>query len=401
MYYFIILFLIIIILLFKIKINKKNNIEHFYTLFLPFYYPETIKKYQIYQKNFTTDYQPKYQTKFLISNQQLKYTYLHLFLKSLIAYNYPITKVYLNSPNDHDRNLFKKIKEKEYKNTLAVIPGPILANEYTNSYNNDNLRFITTMDEQYIFILAPIDKNIDTIIDLDGKTIGVGQKYSLWHQVANDVFNNANINFKPYHNSLRKTLEKLYNNELDAIIITDSYPSNIMNFIFYNFYNLHLISLDKIYNLDFYYFKTTLDLNQMPSLYLPQASYREKHVDFLKASLFSNYNRLSRKYLFYYSNFTTYKFINYLITNDQMNDELSYMITKHIFNNNKLLKKSNNAYLYLPIQFQNGAKKYYLEKGYMSNNSSVNCIYMYGKQKCTKQSLKNNLSNYDPYYNLL
>jgi len=405
MYYILLSIIILIIiynLLFKKK-NKDNVIENFYTLFLPFYYPETIKKYQVYKNNFIYPQGlQKYKTTFLISNEQLKYTYLHLFLKSLIAYNYPIVKVNLLAPNNNDRDLVPVINNinDKTKNQLAIVPGPILANVYTNG-TYDNLRYVTTMNEQYIFLIANIRKETDTLRDLDGKTIGVGYRGSLWDQCATDIFRNSKINYKPYYSSLRLMLQQLYNGKIDAILLTDTYPSNIMNFIFTNFYNIHLISLGNVYNLDFYYTKTTLDLNKLPSLYLPQPSYREKHVDFLRASLFSNVNRLSVKYLFYYSQFTTYKFINYLITNTSMNEELCYMITKHIFNNEKLLKKSTNAYLLLPIEFSPGAKKYYIEKGYMSNNSHRNCIYMYGKQKCTDQSLKNNLLYYDKYYNIL
>ena len=407
MYYllfYIILIIIIYIIFQKYLFNNdlfKNdsNIEHFYTLFLPFYYPETIKKYQHYATNFTDPNLKKYKISFLITNQQLKYTYFHLFLKSLIAYNYPIINVNLLAPSDNDRAIMPKINNAiQYE--MGIISAPILANQYINDDYN-NVRYITSLNEQYIFILSPIDKNIDTLRDLDGKIIGVGYKESLWDQCAKDIFHNIKINYIPYHSSLKDMLQRLYNNKLDAIIITDSYPSNILNFIFYNFYGLHLISLEKIYNLDYYYTKTKLDLNKLPALYLPQASYRQKHDDFLRASLFRNVNRLSVKYLFYYSQFITFKFNNYLIGNKNIPDDLVYMITEHIFNNRLMLKKSDNAYTILPIPFHPGSKKYYLDKGYMSNNKHMNCIYMYGKQKYTKKTLQNTELNVAPYYNLL
>ena len=66
-----------------------------------------------------------------------------------------------------------------------------------------------------------------------------------------------------------------------------------------------------------------------------------------------------------------------------------------------MLEKSDNAYSIYPIEFNPGAKKYYLEKGYMTHDDNINCIYMYGKRKCDKKSLKNTLLNVDPYYNML
>ncbi len=413
MYYLPFICLLILFIIIR-KIYKKDNIEHFYTLFLPYYYPETIKKYQTYAKNFTDPNLQKYKITFFISNQQLKYTYFHLFLKSLIAYNYPIIDVNLFAPDGtttyqmgsdilpsaNDRQLMKKVNMSSENYKMTIIPAPILADEYING-EYDNLRYVTTLNDQYIFILSPIDKNVDTLRDLDGKTIGVGHRGSLWEQCAKDIFRNLKLNYIPYHASLRKMLQDLYNDKLDAILITDSYPSNILNFIFYNFYNLHLISLEKVYNLEYYYTKTNLDLNKLPALYLPQASYRLKHDQFLRASLFSNVNRLSVKYLFYYSNFITFKFSNILVCNKNIPDKLVYMITEHIFNNKKLLEKSRMAYTILPIEFHPGAKKYYYDKGYMTNNSNINCIYMYGKQKCTSQTLKDKELNVDPYYNLL
>ncbi len=249
--------------------------------------------------------------------------------------------------------------------------------------------------------MAPFDKNIDTIFDLHNKKIGVGEKGSLWDQCAKDIFNNINVKYEPHYSNLRIMLQELYNNNIDAILITDSFPSNLLNFIFHNFFHIHLISLEPVHNLDFYYSKTKLDLNKLSAIYIPQASYKEKHDDYLRASLFNNYNRLSRKYLFYYSQFITYKFSNYLLANKDFDENLGYMITKHIFNNSKMLEKSNNAFSIYPIEFNKGAKKYYLEKGYMTYSSNINCIYMYGKQHCTKKSLKNNLLNSNPYYNLL
>lgn len=391
--------LVLIILLWYIYNQYfTDDIENFYTLFLPYYDPNTIKKYEVYQKNFREYNKPKYNVNFYMTNQQLKYTNFILFLRSLIAYNYPIINVNFETFNS-DREIVQRLNDSK-QNDLAIIPAPIMVHEAINN-SLDNLNFMTSMNEQYIFILSPFDKNIDTIEDLHNKKIGVGEKDSLWDQCAIDIFNNMNIKYQPHYSSLRLMLQELYNNNIDAILITDSFPSNLLNFIFTNFHNLHLISLNSVYNLDFYYTKTPLDLNRLSAIYVPQPTFAEKHIDYTKASLFSDYNRLSRKYLFYNSQFITYKFSDYLLANKNFDTELGYMITKHIFNNKKMLEKSNNAYSIYPLEFNKGAKKYYLEKGYMTHNSNINCILMYGKQRCNSKTLKNSLLNVDPYYNLL
>lgn len=389
--------IILLLLLLSLYNYSTNNTEHFYTLFLPFYDPNSISKYNSYKNN--TKYNgPTYTVNFTMSAQQYLYTNFKLFLKSLIAHNYPIINVDFETINN-DRDILQKLNITT-KNDLAIIPAPIIINELIHN-NIENVEFITSMNEQYIFILSPIDKNIDTIYDLHNKKIGVGTKNSLWDQCATDIFNNINVKYQPYYASFKMMLQELYNNNIDAIVITDSFPSNILNYIFTNFYNLHLISLNSIHNLDFYYTKTDLDLNKLSAIYVPHPTFSEKHIDYTKASIFDNFNRLSNKYLFYNSQFITYKFPNYLLSNKNFDDNLAYMITKHIFNNQKLLEKSANAHSIYPIEFNKGAKKYYFEKGYLSNNSSINCILLYGKQECTEKSLKSNLLDTNPYYNLL
>jgi len=373
-------FIIIIIILYYLTNHYNQNIENFYTLFLPFYEPNTIAKYNFYKNN-ESKYNIKYNVNFLISNNQYKYTNLQLFIKSLIAYHKSIININLSSSYNNDRNILSNINNiNNINNNLAIIPSPIVINELINNEIN-NINFITTMNEQYIFIISASNTNIDTIYDLYNKKIGVGEKNSLWEQCANDIFTNMNIKYKPYYSNLQNMLQSLYNNDIDAIVITDSFPSNLLNFIFYNFYNLHLVSLENIYNFNIYN-KTSIDLNKLPALYIPQASYKNKHNKYKKATLFYDNNKLDEKYLFYNSQFITYKFSNYLLANKNFDQDLAYIITKHIFNNSKLLQKSINEFPIYNIPFNKGAKKYYVEKGYISYNSSINCIYTYGKQKC-------------------
>jgi len=376
--------------------NNTNNktIENFYTLFLPFYNPETITKY-----NSITNQSPNqiktFHITFYTSPVQLRFSNIKLFLKSLIAYKYPIINVNLISNNNQYYN-----KIENQKNTIFDIPAPILNNIYNknsninsniNSNYNSNLRFISSINEQYLFIIAPINKNLDTIADLDGKTIGVGEKNSLWNICANDIFNNnsGKINYNPFYGSLQLMLQKLYNGKIDAIVFTDTFPSYILNFIVYNFYNLHLIPLDKLTNMNYYYTKTSVDLTDLPSLYLPNATFKQKHNPYKLASISNNFNRIENNHMYYNPLLTTYKFSNYLITNNNMDNELAYLITKHIFNNNLMLVKSKNVFSYLPIEIQGGSKKYMIENGFMSNIDNEECIFLYGKKICNEKSLGN------------
>lgn len=395
MIYFLLTLIIIYYLIYKF--NQKDNIENFYTLFQPYYDPNTIKKYNALSQNLSS--MKQYNVTFYINLQQLRTTHFKLFLKSLIAYKNPIIHVDLLLKNN-DRTIIKYINDSKNKNEIGIVPGPILANEYINN-NYQNLQYLTSLNEQYIFLITPINKNLDTIEELNNKIIGVGEKNGLWHQCANDIFNSINIPYVPYFNDMKLTLQALYNGKIDGMLITDSFPGVLLNDIIYNFYNLQLISLDKIHHLDFYYTKTQIDLTKTPSLYVPQPNYRNKNEKYRRATLFTNFKQRKDYHHFFNSAFTTYKFSNYIITNNHMDDRLAYLIVEHLFNNKLLVKKSENAYLILPIPFNKSAKKYYMDKGYMTNEKNLNCIYLYGKERCTQDTLKKNLLNQDAYYNLL
>jgi len=351
--------------------RNRNQIENFYTLFHPYYFPATIDKLNsLTQKDKTTPYI----LNVLISPQQYKYTNIKLFLKSFISYKYPIINVNLFTHN------YPTILNNNYdENTISIMPAPLLVN-----VNHDDYKFITTLDEQYIYIIAPINKNLNTLTDLDNKIIGVGEKESLWDICAEDVFRNAQINYKKYHGTLRETLQNLYNGKIDAMLITDNFPSYLLNYIFYNFYNLRLISLDKLSNMDFYYTRSQIDLSKLPALYLPNATFKQKNR---LLSSFNNFNRMEQKNNFYNPLITTYKFINYVITNNKMNSNLAYLLTDHIFKNKLMLDKSSNAFTFIPIEFQEGAKKYYISNGLISYSDSEKCIKLYGKNVCNNKTI--------------
>lgn len=411
-----IVFLISTLIIYVFYLNfckRQEIIEGFYTLFLPYYNPSVIKKFQVYSPTFRQKLN-KINLTFLISQQQLQYTYFKLFLKSLIAYNYPVINIQLLAENNHDRAIPEKINN--YSDDLGVVPAPILYHTYikinqeddkknrekgslTINENGNNLRFVTSLNEQYIFVITTNQFQTNLLKELDGKILGRGMVNSLWDQIASDIENMANIKTKPFYGTLRTMLEKLINGGIDAIVITDSFPGNIINYIFYNTSNLKLLSFQNLNHIDFYYNSTTIDLNKLPTKYLPMMY--PNHHKFEKATLFNNTPTIKNRYTFFNSSFITLKFINYLITNDKTSDEAIYIVTKHTFNNNLMLNKSKKAFSLIPIPFHPGAKKYYIEKGYISYLPYDNCIYLYGKGKCTEKNMKDKLLDYDIYYNLL
>jgi len=224
----------------------------------------------------------------------------------------------------------------------------------------------------------------------------------------NDIAKYGGIKFEPYFaDTFTETMDKFYDGKLDAIIVTDSFPGELINFIVYNFYNLHFISLDKI-NGDKvdsqYYDKTNIDLNHLPANYLPQVRY--DIPKYRKQTLFSNIppyygGNVKDKYVFFNSSFMTLRFNNLVICNKNIEPEIVYLFTKQMFEFKHLIQKPYNAFSLINIPMNAGSKKYYYEKGYMSNNSHTNCIYLYGKEKCDEKTLHTNKLDYSLYYNNL
>lgn len=421
LYCFFLLFFLFIIILYinkpKTKNNTNNTIESFYTLFTPYYYPNDLKVLQQYGKKPDPYKGPRYNFSLVVLNQQFADTNLRTFIKSLISYKFPVFNVELRIPDITDVNEFQ-IVDNVIKNKydMAIVPGPIVSDIVNNNTFQDiqNLRFMTTMNEQYIFLLSNVNKPIFKIKNLDGGRVGVGKKGGLWERVWDDLSMRANIKVTKVYGTLSELKNKISRNigggesdiddSLDAIMITDQYPSQILNYLFYHPYNLEtmrLISLQDVEYLDFLYQKSPLDLNKLPANFLPQPTFKEEDVNYTKASLFTNVNRLELKNVFYFSDFVTYKFPNFLITNNKLDPKLGYLIMTHIFNNLILLNKSKDNFTFLPIEIEKGSHKFLKDKGYITNISNKNCVFLYGKQKCTPDTLQQNQLDFAPYFNLL
>lgn len=403
---FIIFFIILIILYFYYINNLNNvNIEHFYTLFKPFYYPKINKKYlniideynssinnSCIENKYNSDkiiFGSYYQSEFKSNEIDLLTMFLSkLFLANTVITDINITKYELSSQLLLDIN--------KNKIDLGIIPSPILYDGIVGDgliykdYNFKNIEFISNTNNTYIFILTNIINKYSSIYDLKGQKIYAGIKHSLSWKCAIDIFNNINfkenIDYEFVDVKFNEAIKLLNENKIGSILLTDIFPSkllyNIINNDFNN--NFFILPLDNInesifLNRYFYYEKTYIDLNKVSNHYLP------KKVE-------------NKSYTIFRPNLLTYKFCNMLVNNNKLNSIIGYNIVKTLHDNINLLNKQkiytynklSNLYMtftYIPIPLNKGVKKYFEEKGFISYNKSNNCIYYLGNIECNKNNL--------------
>ena len=375
---FLVLFIILIIIILRMNRISNINVENFYTLFLPYYHPHTIKKYNNYKNRLQHPPIPKRKITVLISSQQLKYLHMKLFLKALLAYTKTIFFVNLLTTKTDKEIMFKL---NDNKTNFGVVPAPVTVETYLNN-DMKNVNFVTTLSEQYIFIIVTMESGIHNLHQLKNKRIGVGRKGGLWDICIKDIMTALDYqnNYQPVYSSLTTALFQLVNHEIDALIVTDTfYPSNIMNDLTYNYGNLLILSMDGIKHLNFYYRPDKIDLTRLPANYIPK--------------IFNNV-----RYVYYNSYLFTYKFSNFLLTNKYQYFDVVYDMIEYVFNFKNLLEKSLVTFTQLPMPLHPAAKEYYFKNGYLSYTGHSNCIYLYGKGKCTPQTLEKNKLNRDMYY---
>ncbi len=384
---------------------KNNNIkEHYLTYFLPyydndkneiqkFYENDDIKRLN-YKKYFI--YKP-FNFGFIVNQQNETVDQLSkvLLAKSKIE---TVNKIPFKDYKTLIHNLnINKIQ-------LSLLSLPIVSyftynKELENEFNN--IKYILKVYKKYLYILTKKSYKINSLRDLPYKIkIGVIKD----NIVKGSIIVNDLLTYLG-HKEGQDFTYKEYNNKFELF---NAFNDNQVHLIFYNGYfpdetlkdfttrhareGLILLPFEvpneEVFFQNYYqYNHKYIDLNLISQSYLP--------VSFGKYT-FSRF-KPDMKMLTY---------DEYLVTNRMVKDDDIYDIIKTYFNVIPLLNQYPQIQgdplssvsleeTGLPIQFHNGAYKFYVEKGYITNNPNPNCKYLVGVMECTDKTLAdNNLTYY-------
>ena len=396
-----IVFIIVVVLILwsigrKVSLDKSgsgsNSVEPFYTLFKP-YYPKkktAIPNYQtftqVYEFNpITVGVPARY------NNDYIKMFTNTIFTDLLSTANIAKLKIQTSQRNYQVAELVSQgkydmgIVSENVLMKLVIKDKNYMSGNPAININPANIHFMTNIYSNYIFVITLAKNPIYTIGDLQGKRIGIGMHRSTTSIAANDLLNYLNFDGQKVPCSVKTCVTKLYNGELDIIIVADYFPNETINNMIRNgIYDpdkkIRILPMDDVNQKQFeteyfYYSRVSVDLNKLHTGYLPVQS------NFIKYTKFN-------------PDLTLYSFNMVLICNPRVKSKTIYNIVKNIYENRMLRRFISPRALdysttFVPILYHMGATKYYIDKGYISEIPNHNCVMVIGKTKCDKQLLLN------------
>jgi len=406
------LFIILIILcLFKLLDSYLNNriIEHYYTYFLPFLDLEKLKIANFYDNNeFNTR---NFTNKFIYSPLNIIFSFndINNYKNYNISFINILSKILLSKTN------FVKVNVIENSNTIENIlllndnkvnigyfSSSIISNAYIgdkNYFNKalTNLKFIAKTDKQVLMILTKKSKNINSINYLPlGTKIGVTVDKSAGHIMTNDILSHLkykeNIDYKLIYKDISQYdfVNLLLADEIDLYFylktgtddsITDLINNNsVANQILILPFNIN--KEEVFFKKNFYYEKYDLDLYKLSKNYLPKKI-------------------LDESWNVFRPNLNTISIDNYIITNNKIDNRISYGIIKLIYEHKDIFNnyefKENQIFLSdirvlkeISLPISEGCRVFYTERGLISYNPNPNCKYLVGKMECNDKNLEDN-----------
>ena len=412
-YVFLIFLIFIIVCLFKICdyfLDQQHQIiEPYYTYFLPFLDLEKLKIANFYDNNeFNTR---NFTNKFIYSPLNLIFSFndINNYKNYNISFVNILSKILLSKTN------FVKVNVIENKNTIENIKllndnkvniGYFSSSIISNAYIGEkdyftkaltNLKFIAKTDKQVLLILTKKSKNITSINSLPiGTKIGVSIDKSSGYIIATDILNHLkyreNSDYKFIYKDISQYdfVNSLINDEIDLYFYlktgTDDAISDLItnnsrdNEILILPFNIN--KKEVFFKKNFYYDKFNLDLYKLSKNYLPK-KIQDDTWNIFKPFL------------------DTISVDNYIITNNKIDNRVSYGIIKLIYENKEIFNnfefKDNEIFLNdirvlkeISLPISEGCRVFYTEKGLISYNSNPNCKYLVGKMECNDKNLEDN-----------
>ena len=278
----IIIFLITFLIINKFTYYKENYVNWF----IPFYQKKIlnkIKKYT-YNKNYYNNLKYIFDneiTFYYIKNNKYEIDYINTIYKYFLQ-SYNFNNAYFKETNNYIESLKNISKNID---SYGIISSAILnSNNRNNNWDKnkytENINTLITLSYEYIFLITTKYNNINSLKDLNNKKVNIGKNTDSSYSIGINLLNNLkisynNFSFKLYYNDIKIAFKKLYNNEIDAIIFIDMFPSPTLDTEIYNDFT-KIIKILPILDINEKLFLTQnnsftkcyLDFNLLPN-YLP------------------------------------------------------------------------------------------------------------------------------------
>lgn len=406
--FIIILFIIADIFIKKYFVKNNNIIEHYYTYFFPYLDLEKSNILQFYEnkeyntKNFNNQFifiplNIIFSFNDINNNQNYNISFINLFSKLLISKT-NFVKINVVENNDTIKNLHLLNNNKV---NIGYFSASIISNAYIGEVDYfdkplTNLKFIAKTDKQVLLIFTKKSKNINSINSLPlGTKIGMMNDKSSSYIIAKDILNHLEYKENTDYKFIYKNISQydfvnlLIKDEIDLYFYLKTGTDNkISEFITNNVSSQLLIlpfniNKEKVFfKKNFYYQKYNLDLYKLSISYLPKKIMNDSWTIFRP-------------------NLDTISVDNYIITNSQIDNHISYGIIKLIYDHKDIFNnyefKNNEIFLddirvltEISLPISEGCRVFYTERGLISYNDNPNCKYLVGKKECNQQNLEDN-----------
>ena len=393
---FILLFIFIQII-FKNLYPSHSIKENYLNYFLPYYSRNSTAIYDFYEKDEDNNNQTK--KSFIYKPIKIGFDEDSKFMKQLGSMF--VSKSFINNityiKNSDEMNLIKNCNSKVID--LVNCANPLISNSYV-SKDYKNLRFICNTNKMYLYILS---SRLEALSDISKAitsnekfVISVDYKDSVAHLFTTDLM--SALGYKEqrdYHilysndGSSESALKNLISNKSKLTILSLPFHPDLLKkeccalgvelfFLPFDLYNEDKTKV--FFTKNFYYIRDIYDLNDVCTGYLPK-KYGGK-----------TYSRFSAQ-------IPIVSYYNTLICNNDLDDNSTKEILRTFYENISLFnqlpvfhkqpiyKTQLNGGPQNALPMNNGAKEFFIEKGYITLEDNESCKYLVGIEECNKASL--------------
>jgi len=249
-----------------------------------------------------------------------RYILNHLIKKTILYQSKQFKVLDIDYKNDYQVLLDLN----NYKLNYGIVSAPVLYDYLIvrNQAYKTNLEFLTALSYNFVYGLTLANRQIYTIYDLKGATIGITKNNATERLVIRDFMNNIKNDigndYRIYETEHTQLLDRLYDGTIDFFIIIDEFPSDIIRNLLSKNRPLQLVDMNMNNHMEF--------ISKYP---YERARLNTKLLDYTNRNIFSHEHQ--GRYLPVHPHILTYKFQNYLLTNNGNRMVRSYELIRDIY----------------------------------------------------------------------